>query len=344
MQDEPSFQECYLPIFDDSREVSEKDLAAAEHFRIALSAFPVVMPALAFLGYDAVVPIFHELISFTQSWYSVDGGKLEAELIIPIINGIVQPAVAIVLGTMVTSTLTTLRDRQVSIRSCLNKEACDLRMLDATLTLMHGAAEDRALRIKYLEILRQYVTRLIVESSVSNRQREVSLTSESELDGLIHSVYSTRRNPELEGAARFYDPVRMQLPNLVQSLNHLRSHRLAELQTTYPAVHWQIMALLGGSIIVAFLIESDEAALQFLNSVQLRVLFTILIGVLSSATSLLVDLNDPFRGNFRITPSADQLLVIRQTLTEDGLREEGRLGCSMDPARAPITPSASTDA
>jgi hypothetical protein len=64
------------------------------------------MPALAFLGYDAVVPIFHELISFTQSWYSVDGGRLEAELIIPIINGIVQPAVAIVLGTMVTSTLT----------------------------------------------------------------------------------------------------------------------------------------------------------------------------------------------------------------------------------------------
>jgi len=245
---------------------------------------------------------------------------------------------------MVTSTLTTLRDRQVSIRSCLNKEACDVRMLDATLTLMYGAAEDRALRTQYLALLRQYVTRLIVESSVSNRQCEVSLTSESELDGLLQSVYSTRRNPELEGAARFYDPVRMQLPNLVQSLNHLRSHRLAQLQTTYPAVHWQIMTLLGGSIIVAFLIESDEAALQFLNSVQLRVLFTILIGVLSAAASLLVDLNDPFRGNFRITPSADQLLVIRQTLTEDGLQAEGRLGCAMAPARSPVTPSTSTAA
>jgi hypothetical protein len=88
MQDEALLEECYLPIFDDSLEVSEKDLAAAERFRIVLSAFPVVMPALAFLGYDAVVPIFHELISFTQSWYSVDGGRLEAELIIPIINGL----------------------------------------------------------------------------------------------------------------------------------------------------------------------------------------------------------------------------------------------------------------
>jgi hypothetical protein len=60
MQDEALLEECYLPIFDDSLEVSEKDLAAAERFRIVLSAFPVVMPALAFLGYDAVVPIFHE--------------------------------------------------------------------------------------------------------------------------------------------------------------------------------------------------------------------------------------------------------------------------------------------
>ena len=81
-----------------------------------------------------------------------------------------------------------------------------------------------------------------------------------------------------------------------------------------------------------------------LTRVQLRVLFTILIGVLSAAASLLVDLNDPFRGNFRITPSADQLLVIRQTLTEDGLQAEGRLGCAMAPARAPVTPSTSTAA
>ena len=77
------------------------------------------------------------------------------------------------------------------------------------------------------------------------------------------------------------------------------------------------MLLLGASIVVDFLIEADQSALQSFNSVQLHVLFTILIGVGSAATSLLVDLNDPFRGNFRITPSADQLLVIRQTLTEE---------------------------
>lgn len=44
MQDEALLEECYLPIFDDSLEVSEKDLAAAERFRIVLRAI-VLMAA-----------------------------------------------------------------------------------------------------------------------------------------------------------------------------------------------------------------------------------------------------------------------------------------------------------
>ena len=58
----------------------------------------------------------------------------------------------------------------------------------------------------------------------------------------------------------------------------------------------------------------DNAALQFLNSFRLRLLFTVLIGVASAVASLCIDLNDPFRGNFRITPSVDQLFVIRDAL------------------------------
>lgn len=68
---------------------------------------------------------------------------------------------------------------------------------------------------------------------------------------------------------------------------------------------------------IDFFIESDQAALQFFDSVRLRLLFTILVGVGSAVASLLVDLNDPFRGNFRITPSADQFKLIRLTLTEE---------------------------
>lgn len=248
--------------------------AAAERFRLVLTAFPLLTPPLAFISYDSIVPVFHEIISFTKTWYtslspsppasaspfadiaaSVAGGQAEIALITPVINGIVQPAVSIVFGTLIASTLTTLRNRQVSIRACLNKEACDLRMLDATLGSIFGAVEDRALRLQYVTLLRQYVTRLIVESEQATMASQgasgVSVTSESELDGLIRSMYRTTKSKELCNDARFYDPLRFQLPGLVQSLNHMRSQRLAELQTTYPKVGsswWRLSPFVGLSL------------------------------------------------------------------------------------------------
>ena len=51
-----------------------------------------------------------------------------------------------------------------------------------------------------------------------------------------------------------------EFPEETQKGMLLRSERLALLQTTFPPIHWASMALLGGSIVVAFLIESDEQA------------------------------------------------------------------------------------
>jgi len=120
----------------------------------------------------------------------------------------------------------------------------------------------------------------------------------------------------ISDARIFYDPIRFATPGLIQSLNHHRSARLAEIQTSYPAVHWAVLILLGSSIFLNFLIESDQAALQFYNSLRLRLLFTVLAGVGAAVASLCADLNDPFRGNFRITPSASQLYVVRKVLEE----------------------------
>ena len=80
-----------------------------------------------------VISVFHDVNMIFQTWFSVDGGKVEIELITPVINGVVQPAAAIVFGTLVAATLTSLRNRQVAIRASLNKEACDLRTLDAVI-------------------------------------------------------------------------------------------------------------------------------------------------------------------------------------------------------------------
>ena len=58
-------------------------------------------------------------------------------------------------------------------------------------------------------------------------------------------------------------------------------------------------------------------AARVVGARQLRVLFTMLIGVFSALGALLTDLADPFRGAYRITPTAAQLFPLRQGLAQD---------------------------
>ena len=84
------------------------------------------------------------------------------------------------------------------------------------------------------------------------------------------------------------------------------------LTTTFPQVHWIALTLLGLSVIFGFLLAADQQTLLFLAPVQLRLLFAVLIGALSATACICTDLNDPFRGAFQITPSSQQLYLIRE--------------------------------
>ena len=76
------------------------------------------------------------------------------------------------------------------------------------------------------------------------------------------------------------------------------------------------------SIIVVFLIETDQETLAFLDAVQLKILFSILVGVFTSAAVLISDLQDPFRGSYLITPTIAQIYVIKDTLMGDRIKIE----------------------
>jgi hypothetical protein len=315
---------CLLPEYFEEDQIASLEENALKRFRITISLVPIIAPILALLGYDATVDVFHDLVKLSNTWYSVDGGAAEAQLITPLINGVVQPAVSVVLGTLVASTLTQLRNRQINIRASLNKEASDIRMLDAAINALFplDTEANTESRRTYLGALRQYVSRILIESTFQ-QEGGVGKASETELDGILRGMLSSGQEPGARNensrgdTERFYDPIRFQVPALIQGMNHQRSQRLAEIQTSYPTVHWVILSLLALSIVINFLIESDQAALQFLDSLQLRLIFAIIIGVCTAAASLCIDLNDPFRGNFRITASLDQLYVIRETLVEE---------------------------
>lgn len=97
---------------------------------------------------------------------------------------------------------------------------------------------------------------------------------------------------------------------------------------------------MAGSILLAYLFETDAQLLQFLDDLQLRYLFTVLVGAFSALAALCADLADPFRGSFTIAPSAQQLECIRDLIAQESCRDLPErafypVGTPREPAAAP---------
>jgi len=95
--------------------------------------------------------------------------------------------------------------------------------------------------------------------------------------------------------------------DIIARLNEYRSDRVALLLTDFPDLHWVVLVALSVSICVTFLLESNQALNQYLNSIQLRSLFALLVGVFSSTATLCLDLDDPFTGSFSINSASAQV-------------------------------------
>jgi hypothetical protein len=100
------------------------------------------------------------------------------------------------------------------------------------------------------------------------------------------------------------------------------------LLSVFPVIHWGVLIALCLSICFTFLLNSNQQVLQYLNSVQLRALFAILVGVFSGTATLCINLADPFRGSFSIAEAAAQLGDLRLCLKKDVVEataEEGEI-------------------
>jgi hypothetical protein len=72
--------------------------------------------------------------------------------------------------------------------------------------------------------------------------------------------------------------------------------------------------VLGANVVFAFLVESDQEQVLFLDGIQLKILWTMLAGVGSATTALCADLAEPFRGNFCIEGEVEALHAVRASI------------------------------
>jgi len=295
---------------------------------LALRYLPFIMPILAYSSYESTAKLFEKTVEIISSnnWVAVDGGQYQANIITPAINGLVVPSMALLFATMTSNTLNTLRQRQLDIRTSLNTESNDLRMLS---TMLDSLPDDlREVKNHLREYLIQYASRVIAESrpGLTVDLHMFIGSMDTEMNGFLAvwnklsmSSYAIEQGFSTRGTGTWD---KIQIPPIIFAesydaltrLRHERSTRLSALQSTYPALHYVILALLAGSICTVFLMETNQELMIFLSAIQLRILWSMLIGTFSALAVVNYDMRDPFQGSYNVAISVDQFYSIRESI------------------------------
>jgi hypothetical protein len=312
-----------------------------------LLAYYLYDPTAAFFAW-----IMGWLNYYNNSWVAVDGGAYQAKIITPAINGIVVPSISLLFANLIANTVTALAQRQVDIHGAINAEASQIRrlshLLDAfpkttTTTTTATCNTNISVQEKCRTYLLQYTSRLIAEGHESaNINSFLDLSGmDSELNGIFtelnhysNTVLATTTaaattTPTLSSKASSSSSTTTTPPvvvavaspiiisqsyDAVRQLLQERSKRITAFQSTFPPLHYVIVTTLALSICLAFLMETNQDILVFLNAVQLRILWTMLVATFCALAAVIYDLSQPFRGSYQISRSIDQLYTIRLAL------------------------------
>ena len=313
----------------------EKREQAADLESILEVTLPFILPIGGYFFYEKGAALFNSILGSLspRNWVPADGGTYRAQLITPLMNGIVLPgktnecffllrpliiahilrdselAIALLFATLTSTTIGTLRLRQIEIRQCINDEAGELRALSYLISSLPLETQD--LCRKYLT---QYTSRIIAESQsefVERLDDNLSSSTISMTDSELHGVIQLLTKTVAEGDEKMSPLLVDQCFQSVARLRLSRQRRLTALESSYPPEHFALLGTLVLAELTGFLIEADQQVLIFLNAVELRILWSMLIGTFAALSALLFDLLNPFSGIYRVTPAVDQLYIIR---------------------------------
>lgn len=294
-------------------QVEDEGRVSQDSYFLIAAFLPAV---LAFLLWGKISVGLSEFLSSVGVVNSKEGIYFTDTLLRPTIIGVVVPVISIALATLVSTTVNVLRQRQVDLRAFINEEAGELRFLRRAVFGMYGTRQHAGRRARALVLLRGYVEQLMTEcdDGAVGRLQEMQLSggiADNELDrfaAMLHGV---------DGAAASRQGSVEAAEELIRSLNSHRSKRVALLLTDFPVLHWDILAGLYASILIAFLLTSNQPSLLYLSSIQLRFLFATIVAVCSATATLCWDLDNPFSGSFSIAGASTQLADMRVCLRED---------------------------
>lgn len=160
-----------------------------------------------------------------------------------------------------------------------------------------AAYKDSEIQDRCRQYLIQYCSRIIAESQpdwAENGIIDMTRGMDSELYGvLINLTKLTETNtPPLVVDNSFSALTRLRIA---------RQDRISALSSTYPTLHYWILFILAFGECTGFLMEADQELLVFLNAIQLKILWSMLVSTFMACFTVFYDLLNPFYGGYQVT-------------------------------------------
>ena len=279
-------------LLTDSHSLRKSQTFSPRHHAF-LWATPFLSTMVAFAGYTRLSLNFHALIQevsahITHSYVPETSEEidLQTQVITQVINGPVITSVSVLFATLVSTTITTLHNRQMDVRRSLTKQLEGLQILEM---------------INQDQIIKGYVL-LLKELYI---HQETAIQDWTEIDVVLAQLLrylQTAKNAEIFEIAR--------------DMHRERSQQRVSLQRAFPGMHFLTLSILAFSISLSFLIATDQS-LSILGSLQCRILWSILVGAFTSLGVLCYDLSSPFMGAYQVRHFLGKVAFLTGATTND---------------------------
>jgi hypothetical protein len=234
-------------------------------------------------GFHAIV----ERLSHNQWTPSTEAElDLQTQVITQVVNGPVITSISVLFATLVSTTVSFLHDRQITMKSLFVKQIDELRILHVIFKQMPESLREDAKHLTY-----EYMERLVHDE---REEQTPTDTLDASLRNLLLLFQSQMTN------SRIASPLLETAYECVTRIQQAQSNRWMALQTKFPVMHYATLSLLALAICISFLVATDQSLMIF-ESLQVRILWTILIGAFTSLAVVCYDLSSPFVGAYQVS-------------------------------------------
>lgn len=290
--------------------VEEDSLSAREQSTEStiILAFPVVASVSAFTFYEGTSKGFHSIVqaASNNNWIPVDGGRLIGDIILPAINGPVLGTIGLLFATLVSTTIGNLYQRQVRISSCVVQEVDDLRRLGYLLQSLPDQYREEA-----QTELKKFVNTIFDAAAAQKRSVSEDMLRNVTLTPIFLLLNRISDDVETDKSVRVSGNILAEGYELIRRINDQRTQLAVLLRPAFPTLHYANLVVLASCICLVFLVETDRDLIFFLAGFQLRLLWSILIGIFAMMASVIYDLESPFGGSYNVSVLVTSTVVLK---------------------------------